>query len=152
MIELSKIQKSLLQTLKAATQTVLLHRQLDTRSNLTRSIEWQYQKNSFVLLAFDYFEYVDTGRKPKARKVPVEELIPWLRENNIRPRGGQTYSSLAFAIQQAIYKTGIKGKNYTDDITETSLDLIADDISDEYSQQIVDEAVRIIETINEIQA
>lgn len=148
MIEVKKIQKALLGELLAETRQIMLMRKVDTRSELVRSTEWIYEKKVFTLFANDYFKWVDTGRKPMARKVPIEALIPWLRKNNIRPRSGQTYTSLAYAIQQSIYKLGIKGKLYTSAIVDESMELIAYNVIADISEQIVYEVVQKLEEIN----
>ena len=148
MIEIRRIQKALLDELLAETRQIMLMRGVDTRSDLVRSTEWTYGKNVFTLLANDYFVWVNTGRKPKARKVPVEALIPWMKKNNIRPRSGQTYNSLAYAIQQSIYKLGIKGKLYTSAIIDESMEKIAYELIADASIQICDEVVNKLELLN----
>lgn len=150
MIEIKKIQKALLTQLLAETKQIMLMRGVDTRSNLVRSAEWEYEKNAFTLFANDYFKWVDSGRKPLARKVPIMALIPWLRKNNIRPSMGQTYTSLAYAIQQSIYKLGIKGKLYTSAIIDESMEMIAYTVIADVTNQIVDEIVNNLEMINEV--
>lgn len=148
MIEIGILQKALLNELLAETRQIMLLRDVDTRSDLVRSTEWTYEKKVFTLLANDYFRYVDTGRRPLARKVPVEALIPWLRKNNIRPRSGQTYTSLAYAIQQSIYKLGIKGKLYSQAIVDESMEIITYNVLLDISEQIVGEVVNNLELIN----
>lgn len=73
-----------------------------------------------------------------ARKVPVEAIIKWMKSKNLRPRYGQTINSLAFAIQNAIYKSGIKAKQMLDPIINVSLDLISEYIAEDLSVSIAD--------------
>lgn len=149
MIDIKRIQKALLAELLAETRQIMLLRAVDTRSDLVRSTEWFYEKNVFTLLANDYFQYIDTGRKPRAKKVPIEDLIPWMKKNNIRPMGGRTYTSLAYAIQQSIYRLGISGKLFTDAIVDESMEKITYDIINDISLQICDEVVKKLELINQ---
>lgn len=56
----------------------------------------------------DYIQYIESGRRPKARKVPIDALREWARRKSI-PSDNNTL----YAIQQAIYRDGIKGRNIT---------------------------------------
>lgn len=147
-VEIKRLQRALLNELLAATRQIMLMRDVDSRSDLVRSTEWTYEKKQFILIANDYFKWVNRGRMPFVRKVPVDALIPWMRKNNIRPSGGQTYTSLAYAIQQSIYMNGIKAKQYSFPIVEESMELIADKIAMDLTVQIMDTLVLTIEDFN----
>ena len=129
-----KISKALLKELELATEKILsLYKLYD--SDLSRSIEYQYRNDSFIMLANDYFQYVASGRPPKARKVPVEDLIKWMKKKGIAPSKGD-YNATAFAIQQAIYKNGLKPRPFINPIIETDLDIISEDFAYELSEDI----------------
>lgn len=69
------------------------------------------------LFALDYAEWVDTGRRPGARKVPIDALLQFIKNRNLRGRdrrSGQYVPSgkLAWMIQQSIYKNGIRGRHF----------------------------------------
>jgi hypothetical protein len=117
-------------------------------SDLIKSIEWEYRDNSFILLANDYFRWVNSGRRPFARKVPVEFLINWIKKKGLQPRGGITINSMAYAIQNGIYKNGIKARNFTEPIIEFSLETISEYILADFTVQIADEIVKEVEKIN----
>jgi len=102
---------------------------------LIKSIEWQYKNEMFVLIANDYFEYVSTGRRPRARKVPVEDIIKWMKKKGIAPRGGN-YNQAAFAIVDSIYKNGIKAKNYINPVIEVTTELTSNELATELSEAI----------------
>jgi len=53
-----------------------------------------------------YGEYVDTGRKPGTKRVPIDALIAWIRVKKIN-LNGKRERDVAFAIQTAIFKKGI---------------------------------------------
>ena len=129
-----KISKALLKELELATEKILAQYKLYD-SDLSRSIEYTYKDNIFVMLANDYFQYVARGRQPKARKVPVEPLIQWLKRKGIAPKNGD-YNSTAFAIQQAIFKSGIKAKPFVNPIIAADLEIISEDIALELSENI----------------
>ena len=129
-----KISKALLKELELATEKILsLYKLYD--SDLSRSIEYQYRNDSFIMLANDYFQYVASGRPPKARKVPVEDLIKWMKKKGIAPSKGD-YNATAYAIQQAIYKNGLKPRPFINPIIETDLDIISEDFAYELSEDI----------------
>jgi len=145
LVEIARLQKALLNELLISTRQVMLLRKVDSRSDLVRSTEWTFEKNQFTLLANYYFEYVDGGRPPMTRKkVPVDALIKWMRKNNIRPVAGQTYTSLAFAIQKSIHKIGIKPKQFSQSIIDESMEIILNRVSAELTAEIIK---RVIETL-----
>lgn len=141
------VTKQLYKELKLATQEVLRLKGLQD-SKLYESIEWDYKNNQFMLVSYDYFTFVSTGRRPRARKVPVEDLIRWMKEKNVMPLPGRTYNQTAFAIQQAIYKNGIISKNYIPTVEDVSTDIISEDIATVLADQIGTEIVTIIEELN----
>lgn len=57
----------------------------------------------------DYIQYIESGRKPHAKKVPIKELREWAKR-----RGIDTDNSTLYAIQQSIYNEGIKPRNIID--------------------------------------
>lgn len=61
--------------------------------------------NEYLLFYNDYLEYIESGRKPFARKVPVQALIQWARRKGINDD-----SSTIYAIRESIYKYGIKAR------------------------------------------
>ena len=136
MVEI-EIDKAFLKELNAATVRILTQKKLGS-TDLAKSIDWQYKNDVFVLIANDYFEYVSTGRRPLARKVPVEDIIKWMKKKGLSPRNGD-YNSSAFAIVDAIYKNGIKAKNYMNPVIEISTTLASEEISTTLSEAICTE-------------
>lgn len=132
------VTKELLSELEVATQKVLAQYKL-AGSDLSKSIEYVYRNDVFVLLANDYFTYVSTGRRPRARKVPIEDIIKWMKHKGIAPKSKQTYNQVAYSIVESIYKSGIKAKNYINPVTEVTTDIISEDIAITLSEQIATE-------------
>lgn len=137
------VTKALINEIIAATKKVMIEYELGD-SKLIDSIEWRYKDEVFTLLANDYFTYVVTGRRPKARKVPIRPLIDWLRRKNIKPAYGQTYNTLAFAIQNSIYKSGINGKDLVSPIINVTSDILAEYIAEDLSVSIADELAEVM--------
>lgn len=136
-IELDVTQE-LIQEITAATKKIVEYYKLGN-TELIDSIEWRYKDEVFYLIANDYLKYIDSGRRPMARKVPIEPLIKWLRKKNIKPRYGQTINSIAYAIQNGIYKSGIRSKKLMDPIINQTLDILSEYIAEDLSWQIADE-------------
>lgn len=87
-----------------------------------------------IVAADKYWRYIETGRKPGARRVPADKLgKKWQNQNNInaveilsrmrkkplktsskRLNYDQAAKSLAFVYQKSIFKKGIKPKPFVD--------------------------------------
>lgn len=137
-IVLDKFKKELL----TATQHVLIKQGVDEDSELVKSLTYVYDGDFFKLIAYDYYFWVSKGRKIGAKKVPVEDLIAWIKDKGIITTN---INSTAFAIQRAIYKNGIKAKNYEDSVVDVSIELISEEIAEQLSEIIVDDIVDAIE-------
>lgn len=68
-----------------------------------------------------YGKYVDRGRGPGGKKVPIDALIAWIRVKGISV-SGKKERDLAFAIQHTIFKNGIptdKNRSRTQFLSQT---------------------------------
>lgn len=101
-----------------AVKATMISKGVDKSSDLVKSIEFKQVNGVFQMLANDYYEYVSTGRRRGARKVPIIDLVNWIKDQGIRPRRGQSLNQLAFAIQTSIFRNGIKGKKYIDAVED----------------------------------
>lgn len=74
----------------------------------------QFEGEPAIQLTYsDHFEYVNQGRKIKAKRVPLKDLIRWINIRGIKPqptgkRGRPNIKKLAWAIQTNIFKYGIR--------------------------------------------
>jgi len=136
-IELNVTQE-LIKEIISATKQVMTYYKLGN-TELIESVEWVFKDDQFILIANDYFRWVNSGKRPMARKVPVEVLLKWMRRKGIKPTRGQTYNSMAFALQNSIYKSGIKARNIVDPIINVTLDILAEYIAEDLSVSIADE-------------
>jgi hypothetical protein len=75
----------------------------------------------------DYFKYVNKGRKPQVKRVPLNALLEWIKIRGIqgRDKKGKFIKrlSLAFAMQQNIYKYGIRPANIYDKALDSLEDI-----------------------------
>jgi len=143
-VQLQQTQKELLIQLELATQKLLETKKGLKGSDLVKDIEFEYRNDAFVLMALDYYTYVSEGRRPRARKVPIESLIGWIRDKGI-PTRGRPVSEVAFMIQRSIYKNGIKGKNFELQVVELDTEIISEKLALDLSNFIVDDLVDALE-------
>ena len=136
MINLDKIYKSIQEDVQDIFQKALKNVNLED-SNLYKDLKVEVNDSSdiFKVLYNDYLEYIELGRKPKTKKVPINDLRDWAKRKNIN-----TDNSILYAIQQSIYKKGIKPKYILSNVDKT-LDLTflrkwSDDIFQEIINQI----------------
>ncbi len=143
--QIVEINNALLKDLEKATKTILRQKKLKPNSDLYKSIEWIEKGNKVMtLIALDYFQFVDTGRR-RGNMPPPQDLIPWLKQNGISPRQGQTLNQLAFAIANAIKRDGIIGKHYSDAIIEATTTIASDELATLISENVCDAVVDAIE-------
>jgi hypothetical protein len=73
-----------------------------------------------VLSYVDYFKYVNEGRRPNVRRVPIKALLDWIKIRGVRFRNEKgrfkkgSNLNMAFAIQKNIFKYGIKAAGIYD--------------------------------------
>ena len=79
--------------------TTLEFSRLDTQAKIENN-DWV-----FDLFYNDYLQYIEEGRKPKARKVPIRPLIDWMKRNLISDD-----VRVAYAIRESIYQLGIPAR------------------------------------------
>lgn len=144
--ELEILYKEFQKELTIAAQQILIKKGVDRNSDLVKTIEYEYKDDMFVLIANDYYVWVSTGRKRNVRKVPINDLIKWIKDKRIPIRG--SINSTAYSIQNAIYKNGIKAKKFQDPVVEVSSDMLAEYSAEELSELIVNELVDAIEQNN----
>jgi len=131
----------LMQNLKKITVMTLTSSGVKQQSNLAKSIEYVTNKDGVQMLAASYYPYVSGGRRANIRRVPIKDLIVWIKQYGIRPRNGQTINQLAFAIQTSIYKRGIKAKNFEDKVETGVADYTAVALADELAVLVADDLV-----------
>ena len=136
MINLDKIYKSIQEDIQDIFQQALKNVNLED-SNLYKDLKVEVNENSdiFKVLYNDYLEYIESGRKPKAKKVPIKNIIEWCKRKGIG-----SDNNTAYAIQQSIYMKGIKPKYILSNVDKT-LDLTffkkwSDDIFQEIIKKI----------------
>lgn len=133
-----EVSKEILNEIIASSKQILTIYKLGN-TDLIDSIEWVYRDDAFILLANNYFQNVNYGRRPMVKKIPIEALLKWIRKKNIRPREGHTINSMAYVIQNSIYKSGIRARKFIDPIIGMTLDELSEYIAEELSVTICDQ-------------
>jgi hypothetical protein len=79
-----------------------------------------YGNSSLTIVALDYLQWLDTGRAPGGKKIPISALLAFIKGRGlgqIRGKGGRygkrtiSANALAWAIQAAVFKNGLKGRH-----------------------------------------
>jgi len=140
--EVNAALKIIAAALTASLQAALAEANLDN-TKLQASIESEVSKGDTVTAYMaDYGRYVISGRRKFTRKVPISALLDWLQTKGIKPREPKmSINSLAFAIQNAIYKNGIIGRDFItpavgEDFIAMSEEMILDALEKEYENAI----------------
>lgn len=104
-----------------------------SNSNLYNQIDVQVEDINLVnVLVKHYIEFVESGRKPLTKKVPISVLNEWC----IR-KGINNDNSTLFKIQNSIYTKGISPRPIINDSFE-ELDNIFNSWSDELFEMLID--------------
>jgi hypothetical protein len=87
---------------------------------LWKNLSSTFTTDGAKLQVTDYAQGIDTGRKPRAKKVPLADLVKWIKRYRILGRqkksgkyqkvAATSVNAAAYAIQTAIYKFGIKAR------------------------------------------
>lgn len=103
---INEIYKAIQEDIQDIFQNALKNVNLED-SNLYKDLKVEVNENSdiFKVLYNDYLEYIESGRKPKAKKVPIKNIIEWCKRKGIG-----SDNNTAYAIQQSIYMKGIPAR------------------------------------------
>jgi hypothetical protein len=105
MVDYKKIGKLIINEL----QKELIGQGHEATGNLVNSFEQRVipipDGMALEILMDDYGTYVNNGRKAGGKKVPISVLVEWIERKAI-VNGNREVKSLAFAIQQTIFKEG----------------------------------------------
>lgn len=118
-------------------QQVMIQKGVKKNADLTNSVDWDYGRNQMLMYVNDYYYYVSTGRKPRIKKIPINALISFIKKNNITSTKYST-NELAWAMQNSIYKAGIKGKNFIQVVEKSVTDFVEIRLADFLEEVIAD--------------
>lgn len=95
------------------------------KSIQVKSVSYDITNNKVQINIPEYTKYIESGRKRRAKKVPISIILKQLKRKNVTPS-----NSLAFAIQNSIYKKGIIARPFIDRAVKEAQNAITVDIQD----------------------
>lgn len=123
----------------------------DGKDSFVNSVQVDFTTDGVEIELAEQAYYVEQGRRPFAKKVPVSALIKWLKRYRVLGRDKKTgkykkastnsINSTAWAIQQSIYKNGIKARPFI----QASLDYAEELISEVIDEVMIPEIIFIVE-------
>ncbi len=136
------IVSTLVNDLTLLAQRTMIENGVANDSELVKSVQFIPKNSGLQLLANDYYEYLSTGRRAGARKVPINDLIDWIKKKGI---AGANVNAVAWRIQQSIYRNGIRGKFYSNPVEQNVADMASEQLAEILSEVIADEMVMAFE-------
>lgn len=101
---------------KVASGTLARSVQVDVGKR--KSSHGNYETYYFQVLMEQYYQWVQSGRRPGKKYVPIGSLMKWIKERGLKGRNKKgkfiTDKSFAFAISRNINKFGIRPSNFLD--------------------------------------
>jgi len=138
---------NLLVDLEKITVATMVQSGVESNSDLAKSIKY-FEANGVINMTSNYYyPYVSNGRRAGIRKVPISALIEYAKDYGIRPRPGQTYNQMAFAMQTAIYNRGIRAKNFGDKVADAAGDVTQVAVADELAILVADDLVEMFDPL-----
>jgi hypothetical protein len=118
-------------------------------NSISVQVSQQSEDTIIQVLADDYFQWVQSGRLPGKKGVPIEAIEKWIKDRGLQGRDKKgkfiNKRSFAFAIQNNIKKFGIRPSNFLD----VALEMIGDDprIMELLENESYDDLINLIEGI-----
>ncbi|MFI3306640.1 MAG: hypothetical protein R3Y68_09045 [Rikenellaceae bacterium] len=101
----------------------------------------QYKTVFVDIEALHYAWYVNAGRKPGKKGVPISALVPWIGHRGIE-LNGRSAESVAFLIQRSIKIKGIKAAPFIDNvIARVEKNKSLDNLIVKYYDEAIDEQI-----------
>jgi hypothetical protein len=119
------------------------------RDSISVNVVQQKGETIIQVISEEYAQWVQSGRLPGKKGVPVSAIEQWIKERGLtgRDKKGKFIKrrSFAFAIQNNIKKFGIRPSNFLD----VALEMIAEDpkIMDLIGDEAYDDLINLIEGI-----
>jgi hypothetical protein len=88
------------------------------KNSINVQVNESQEQTTIQVIAEDYFQWVQSGRLPGKKGVPIESIEQWIRERKLKGRDKKgkfiKNRNFAFAIQKNIKKFGIRPSNFLD--------------------------------------
>jgi len=107
-------------------------------SDIIEEVTYKINGYTIELIIPEYYKYIESGRRPLSKRVPIIPLLKWMIKKGIA-KGKE--NKVVWAIREAIFKRGIRPRPFLQnaiDSTEAEVkELLAIDF-----QEIIDEKIR----------
>lgn len=135
----SLLPKQFKKELESIVAQILVRSGVKKNSDVIQSIEFTEtnSRDSLFMYVSDYYRHVSNGRRPRAKKIPIQALVRFIKKNNISS-GSRSVNQIAYAMQNSIYKAGIKGKNFITTVENSVSDYVEIQIADFLEEYLAD--------------
>lgn len=103
-----------------------------------------------ILLAEDYWEFIEYGRKPtrgghiEGTPYLWQSLQTWISQKGIKPAEGMTYESLAKAIAKKIHRRGTKAQPFLEKAFTESIQMeLVNELNARFGDLIFSEDIKV---------
>lgn len=118
---------------------------------LASSIEVRPADDGFEVFAEDYYTWVENGRTRGAFP-PIQPIMEWIKAKGLKPRGGTSTESFAYAIRYGLTKKAVDNPNIKKPaksparpFLQEAIDAVGDEVIDEYALNIEKQIDNIFE-------
>jgi len=140
------ISREFKETIETIVAQILIKSKVPANSDLIKTIELKDNSRTYSLYIWvnSYYEHLINGRKVGVKKVPIHALVRWLKKYNIKSNRIKDINQLAFAIQKAIFKNGIRGRNFISKVNDSVTDFVELKVSEEFETLVADSMVKAL--------
>ncbi len=125
------------------------HRFRKDSSGIVGNTKVSFNTDGVEIKTTKYAQFLDAGRKPGGKKVPISVLIAWVKRYRVGGRNSRSgkfkknvsVNSVAYAIQNAIHRNGIKARPFLTKTVAFAEQVVADAIDN----IIIPDIITIIE-------
>lgn len=103
-----------------------------------------------ILVAEDYWEFVEYGRKPtrgghiEGTPYLWQSLVEWIRQKGLKPYEGQSYDTYAKAIARKIHRKGTKARPFLEKAFTESIQMeLVNELNARFGDLIFSEDIKI---------
>lgn len=110
-------------------------------SDLINQIDYIVKGDSVSITMPDYAKYVEQGRKPHVKRVPISALVTWIKKKRIATG---SVNNLAWAIQRSIWMNGIQARPFQSDAQDNAAPEIERILTVNFSSVLDEEIKKLI--------
>lgn len=137
-LDLKSLMEQISNSVTIAVQAVYQSYGLKSNADVVQSVHTDATSDGLKVYAFSYIDNIEKGRKKFTKKLPIGEVLKFIKKSGMQPEPGQSINQLAYQIQTAIFENGIKPKSgIKSKSIEASQKIITDGLKDLFQLKIV---------------